>query len=389
MTTLLTFAPPDDVPEATVWVCDDRACTALTVAGALAVLFAPDKTVVFAQGEAGPGDETVVPLPDCDSEAGLWACFEAICGAVGEDERADRGSDPRDGTAAVRGLPRPPLPPRAQRRGDSSASSTAPGSAGLRPSLPVHDLTPFVEVLDWVGAVRGLLRHLDADALAALFAGIQDRAHRQGREPPPRNLKPFANNLARFASAVRLARPTEAFLAAHLLLARLDQVEGEVAADLPALVPLVERIGRLASLADEEPVLDADLLRRHRVLIRYQLDHGLVLQAIELGREWLVNLLLLRLGCSPERWLDRDLRHVVSRTATGAMLARQHREYDPTDLSGRFEALPDADGITSVWQAIGELRNDLAHCGMNEQPKSVRVIERRTAAVVAALEALA
>ncbi len=87
MTTLLTFAPPDDVPEATVWVCDDRACTALTVAGALAVLFEPDETVVFAPGETGPGDETVVPLPDCDSEAGLWACFEAICGAVGEGER--------------------------------------------------------------------------------------------------------------------------------------------------------------------------------------------------------------------------------------------------------------------------------------------------------------
>ena len=63
-------------------------------------------------------------------------------------------------------------------------------------------------------------------------------------------------------------------------------------------------------------------------------------------------------------------------------------DYDQTDLSGRFEALPGADGIASVWQAIGELRNDLAHCGMNEQPKAVRVIERRAAAVIAALEAL-
>ena len=102
-----------------------------------------------------------------------------------------------------------------------------------------------------------------------------------------------------------------------------------------------------------------------------------------------MNLLVLRLGCPAERWLDWQVRETVGRTATGAMLARQHRGYDPTDLSERFEALPDADGIASVWQAIGELRNDLAHCGMNEQPKAVRVIERRAAAVVAALEALA
>ncbi len=173
-----------------------------------------------------------------------------------------------------------------------------PGRAATE--LPVHDLTPFVEVLDWVGAVDGLLQHLDASALTALLAGVQDRAHRERREPPPLHLKPFANNLARFASAVRLARPNEAFLAAHLLLARLDGVEGEIAADLPVLRPLIDRIGRLAPIADDEPALDGDLLRRQRILMRYQLDHGLVLQAVELGREWLVNLLLLRLGCEPE-----------------------------------------------------------------------------------------
>ncbi|MEN6341433.1 MAG: TM1812 family CRISPR-associated protein [Methanospirillum sp.] len=388
MTKLLTFAPPEGAPGATVWVCDDRSCTAMTVAGALVVLFEPDEMVVFAPGEAGPGDETVVPLPDCDSEAGLWACFEAFCGAVGEGERLIVDLTHASGPLPfVVFLALPYLRELKGARIERVFYGARAGRAATE--LPVHDLTPFVEVLDWVGAVQGFLRYLDAGALAALIAGIQDRAHRHRREPPPRQLKPFANNLARFASAVRLARPTEAFLAAHLLLARLDTVEGEVAADIPALRPLVEQIGRLAPLADEEPVLDGDLLRRQRALVRYQLDHGLLLQAVELGREWLVNLLVLRLGCPADRWLDWQVRETVGRTATGAMLARQHRRYDPTALSDRFEALADADGIASVWQAIGELRNDLAHCGMNEQPKAVRVIERRTAAVVAALEALA
>lgn len=388
MTRLLTFTPADDAPGATVWVCDARACAALTVAGALVILLEPDDMTIFAPGDTGPGDETVVPLPDWNSESGLWACFDAICAAVGDGERLIV-----DLTHAPGPLPFVvflALPYLRSLKGvtiERVFYGARPGRAATE--LPVHDLTAFVEVLDWVGAVDGLLRHLDAAALAALLAGVQDRAHRERREPPPLLLKPFAHNLARFASAARLARPTEAFLAAHLLVARLDQVEAEVAADLPVLRPLVDRIGRLAPFADDAPVLNADLLSRQRAFVRYQLDHGLVLQAVELGREWLVSLLLVRLGCDPARWLDRELRHEVSRTATGAVLARQHAENETTRFSVSFEAMPDAAGIVSLWQAIGDLRNDLAHCGMNEQPKSVRVIERRAAAVVAALESLA
>ena len=70
------------------------------------------------------------------------------------------------------------------------------------------------------------------------------------------------------------------------------------------------------------------------------------------------------------------------------MLARQGRPFEPTRLLAAFEAMDDVEGFVAVWQAIGDLRNDLAHCGMNEQPKAVRVIERRAAAAVTALEGL-
>ncbi|NLX48868.1 MAG: hypothetical protein GXY82_03135 [Methanospirillum sp.] len=387
MTKLLSFVPFEGAADPRVWVCDERACRSLTVAGALVVLLEPDEMVFFAPGETGPGDGDIVPLPDWDSESGLWDCFEAFCGVVDEGDRLVV-----DLTHAPGPLPFVVFLALLYLRALKGATIERV-FYGARPDreateLPVHDLTGFVAVLDWVGAVEGFLAHLDAGALAALFAGVQDRAHREGREPPPILLKPFANNLARFTAAVRLSRPVEAFLAAHLVHERIGAVEQEVAADLPALRPLLDRLDGIAPFGADESVLDAGLLERQRALVRYQLDHGLVLQAVELGREWLISLLLLRLGCPAENWLDRDVRHEVSRTATGAMLARQRRPFEPTRFSDRFEALPGADAVVGVWQAIAELRNDLAHCGMNEQPKAVRVIERRAAAAVAALEAL-
>ncbi len=387
MRRLLTFLPPPGEPEERVWVCDDRACSALSVAGALVVLLEPDELVVFAPDDPGPGDGTVVPLPDCQSTAGLWGCFERICAAVEEGDALIV-----DLTYATGPLPFVVFLALSYLR-ELRGTTIEHVYYGARPEraateLPVHDLTPFVEVLDWVNAVGAFLRHMEGGDLAALFAGVQDRAHREGREPGPRRLKPFANNLVRFTSAVRLSRPTEAFLAAHLLHERIGEVEQEVAADLPALRPILGRLDRIAPFGTDETALGPSLLARQRALVRYQLEHGLVVQAVELAREWLINLMVLRLGCPPERWLAWEVREQVGRTVTGAMLARQHKPYEPTPLSDRFEALPDAEGIAAVWQAIGELRNDLAHCGMNEQPRSVRVIERRAAAVGAALDRL-
>jgi len=388
MRRLLTFAPPAGESGETVWVCDDRACRALTVAGALVALMEPDEMVVFAPDDPGPGDGTVVPLPDCQSTAGLWGCFERICAAVGEGDVLIV-----DLTYAPGPLPFVVFLALSYLR-ELRGATIERVFYGARPGrtateLPVHDLTPFVEVMDWVNAVQAFVGHMDATELSGLFAEAQDRAHREGREPRPRQLKPFANNLVRFTAAVRLSRPTEAFLAAYLLHERIAEVEQEVAADLPALRPVLGRIDRIAPFGTDENTLDPALLARQRALVRYQLEHGLVVQAVELAREWLINLLVLRLGCPSERWLTWEVRERVARTVTGASLGRQHKPYEPTTLSERFEALADADGIASVWEAIGQLRNDLAHCGMNEQPKSVRVIERRAAAVGAALDRLA
>lgn len=388
MRRLLTFSPPAGEPEETVWVCDERACSALTVAGALVVLLEPDEMVVFSPDDPGTGDGTVVPLPDCRSTAGLWDAFERICAAVGEGDALVV-----DLTYAPGPLPFVVFLALAYVR-ELRGATIERVYYGHRPErtvteLPVHDLTPFVEVLDWVNAVQAFLGHMDGSDLARLFADVQDRAHREGRDPPPRRLKPFANNLGRFTSAVRLSRPTEAFLAAHLLHERIGEVEEEIAADLPALRPLLDRLDRVAPFASDEPALDDAMLARQRALVRYQLDHGLVVQAVELAREWMINLMVLRLGCPAERWLERGVRQTVTRTVTGAMLARQKKVFEPTVLSGRFEALPDAAGLSAVWQAIGDLRNDLAHCGMNEQAKSVRVIERRAAAIGEALDRLA
>ena len=104
------------------------------------------------------------------------------------------------------------------------------------------------------------------------------------------------------------------------------------------------------------------------------MDNGLLIQAVELAREWFVNYLILRLNYRTSEWLRRDVRHTVELTITGLLRKRLGESYTPTGLMDRLESFEDCDEIVEIWNVLSQLRNDLAHCGMNPNPRSIRKI---------------
>lgn len=245
------------------------------------------------------------------------------------------------------------------------------------PRVPVFDLTPFVDLLDWLTAVEALRRRDDADPLASLLRDAHERPWRGGAGKPdgkgmPRYLDDAAAALRDLSMAMHLARPMDLMGAAQRLGEVLPLVRGEVARWAPPFALLLQEVEReYVPYADDTPKrLDAAHLRRQHALIRRFVDKGLAAEACLLGREWLVNLILYSLA--PEAWLDRGRRREVE-----TALASPRAERRDAEPGLPLEAVPQIMAIREAWDFLHDLRNDVAHCGFRDAPRSLSAIMRR------------
>ncbi len=266
--------------------------------------------------------------------------------------------------------------------------ATQPDEYGFR---HIVNLQPVLQVIDWIAGVKGLMSHTDAVKIGSLFTGLQGNIHKAGQEPePPTHLTGWSHLLGTFTKAVRLSRPVDALYAAWGISHDLPIVKDEITRFAPALMPVVrelEEIGGMAAIPSPDRLSSEYLSMQHR-LIRYQIDHGLEMQAVSLSREWLISVTMLVLGAD-ESWLDADCRHDISRSLTGLALTLQGIQAETSPYTHQLYNEKNWKEMVRIWERVSDLRNDLAHCGMNRRNESLRSLLQRTESIPDELAAFA
>ncbi len=376
----------------TVYRWGDRTCACADLPSALVRFFEPDRVVLFGVGEgpapASPGGTPVrwQAIPAGQSETDLWTVFSLFCSAVDAGDRViveiSTGSRPLAFVTfvAVQYL-RETKGVQVER-----VCSVAPGPGG---EAQVQDLSAFVAVLDWMRGVHAFTQHVDAADLAALMGIVQNRAYRDGTGHPL-SLKPWGHALSLFTQAVRLSRPREVMHAADILTTHYAEVTAEVHQLVPPLAPAMDRLQEVTAMGrgGSPDLLSWESLSIGLNLIEYQCRHDLYMQAVTLAREWCLNYLILELDHHPDQWLVWEVRDEIGRTITGAALEARRHPYEGTALSARFARLEQKDDLVALWIILADLRNDIAHCGMNLQQKSAATIQGRTRDMVKRLRHL-
>jgi hypothetical protein len=130
-------------------------------------------------------------------------------------------------------------------------------------------------------------------------------------------------------------------------------------------------------------------LRRQLAMVRWYLDKEQIVQAATLAREWVVSLVACYVGTDSLVDYD-DVRGPVAgalnnacRRAAGKPITR------PTAFDDAVAALPVVDNVVATWSRLTDLRNDLAHVGMNDDPQSAARLGRAMEALYPALDELA
>jgi len=335
-----------------------------------------------------------VDIPEGRSEAELWEIFSRCAEAVGEGEEILL-----DVTHAFRSLPLIVFSvaaylSRAKRVRISrivygAYEAREPFRTPPEPTdrAPIFDLTPLLDLLDWLQGVDEFLRRADASGLSQRLREAHSRPWREGEGGElPRALKNVADGLERLSRALHLARPLDIMKEAKGLLPLLEEASKEVERWAKPFATVLERVRmEISQLAHEEPErLDKEHLQKQLAIIRYFLDKGLYAQAVLLAREWMVNWAILQ-GLEGD-WLDGKVREKAEK-ALGAAHSK---------VKGGKGGLPEWLASLHYWREVGKLwswisvnlRNDLAHCGMRKGAASAESVERRAREIPKKLEGL-
>jgi len=254
---------------------------------------------------------------------------------------------------------------------------------------PVFDLTMLVDLHEWLQAIEAFTVRSEGEKLADLLMEAHRQqwiSERREGEELPRQLQKMAGCIKVFSRSVRLLRPLEALSAA----AKAQTIGREVEREAVRWAKPFGHI--LARLTDElTPLSAADTqrldergLRCQLFLIKYFLEKDLIVQAVLMEREWLVNWLAWRAGFG-EQWLDLKVRNKLESAMGGAVQLKRKKSTEES-IPSWYSHLTEADEITELWDQLTALRNDVAHCAMNDSPASPESISKRAKEMVQKLE---
>jgi len=327
---------------------------------------------------------TEVPIPDGHSEEDLWTIFDQITKFLDEGDELIF-----DITHSFRTVPllsflaanylqtAKNVKIKGIYYGAFDAGQNANDSSTK--TATVFDLTLFLELSRWVTATDKFITTGDAGDLAKLLKEIHDRERSkpQSDAQMPNFLQRLGNAIGELSNAMLVNRPHEIAEKAKRV-GKLIQDERailETKQFAKPLAVLLERIGK-----EFEPFANFSLVSQ-RKLIDWYLNHGQVVQAVALTREWLVSFVCQKLGLDQmkrdQRKQAEDVLNNLGRQKKQKP-GNQNKQNDVSEATKsfgeQFKHCQQADEIVEIWNQAQDLRNDVLHFGFREQARPAKRI---------------
>lgn len=261
---------------------------------------------------------------------------------------------------------------------------------------PVIDLSEFVSMIDWITATNQFVKIGDGRELAKLLESAIPSKLELTEIPSTReirdNLKNSAEAIENISLALSVTRPIEAMQSATKLEEILEQAAPSFADRAKPFSLLSDKVvQQYGQFALENPTDEAALsenLRLQFQMIKWYIDRNQLVQAVTLAREWLVSILALRFD---ESMFDHpNGRKYVEAALNNAVEKNKPRPRPPIDTrcDEKFAALSEAYELASVWNKMTELRNDIAHVGMNRKPQDAANLKKKASSLYPRLQKL-
>lgn len=262
---------------------------------------------------------------------------------------------------------------------------------------PVIDLSEFISMIDWITATERFVEMGDGQALANLIQNSIP-SHEELRDHPPSRqfrspLEKTVQSIENISLALSITRPIETME----LTTKLENILKKAAPSFAERAKpfsllsetVVKEYGQFALEDPKDKAALAENLWLQLQIINWYLKRNQIVQAVTLAREWLVSVLVFRFD---ELMFDyHHGREYVENAIKNAVEKRRlsPRPITPSSCDEKFAALPQADELVRVWSQMIQLRNDIAHVGMNLSPQSAMNLKNSAVSFYPILDKLA
>jgi hypothetical protein len=225
---------------------------------------------------------------------------------------------------------------------------------------PIVEVTPFLQMIEWVTAARILATSGDARPLAKL---LQEKAPGVYAPTHGEDLSRLGSALAHLSEALAVNRPVEAGDQAERTLQRLDRLPerfGPASAPFPLIRDALKRTYEPIRSGDSEAARPGDLERERR-LVEWYVERGRYVQAVMLARESVLSY-AVQLKEAAGAGSVRARQPIADALGYAARKLRNAGQADENQHVADFTGPADRD-LVKLWDALTEVRNNLAHCG--------------------------
>lgn len=254
-----------------------------------------------------------------------------------------------------------------------------------QPQTPIIDLTPALELLDWLTATNRFVETGDGQLLANLLKtkipSNEELSHNLEARELKGNFQRAAETIEAISIALAITRPLETMTSATKLEDALAKASPSFAQKAQPFSLLTEKIvkeyGQFALLKPSEQSQIPQNLHRQLQMIKWYIDRQQIVQAITLAREWIVSILAFKFN---EDILNHSIGRKYVEIALNNASEKQKenpREIKPERCDEQLESLPEADELVRLWSVMTEIRNDIAHVGMKTQAQTARKLKQK------------
>jgi len=235
---------------------------------------------------------------------------------------------------------------------------------------PVINLTPFVDLLDWIIASDRFLNSGDATKIRDMLREIQAEYYRKNAKEKPKKLQNFGKHLDEFQEAIHLTRIENALTLGNRLKNDFKQSIDDISKFAPPVKLLLEEIEKRVETVSSKEVFDNNGMKAQLNLLNVYLKTHKYVQCVSLAREWIVSLVCIRNGWEP---INERSRAEIFLNAVYEALKRPNPEIIPK---------PEMVEIYKIWGELRDIRNDIDHCGMKKQPMPTETLKNNIVGIV-------